>query len=546
VSRVGDRVRVVLQARLSSSRLPAKALLEVAGRPLVVLAAQRAGSKGHEVVVATSTEPEDDAIERAVEDSGLVVHRGSLHDPLDRFVTATADLGHDDVVVRLTSDNVFPDGELIEQLVSALTDRGLQYARVGGPRLPYGVSAEAVRVGALREAAASATEPADREHVTPWVRRTHGDNLVDLPDVHEAWHRTRCTVDTFDDFVAVEAAFASVTDPVGIGWRELSDRLAPQPTRGQWPERPRNSQHQTPVIVGTAQLGLEYGVGNTGGLPSAERASEVLGAVARAGISHVDTARAYGSSEERIGAALRAPSTHSLRVVTKLRPLELPDDADPEWSRAAVSASLGQSLVALGVRRVDAVLAHRASDWAREPVRQALADARDSGLCDVVGVSVQSPDELLSALEDTRCGYVQLPFNLLDRRWLETEVQEALQARPDLVVTARSVFLQGLLTVDSAEWPSNVKVDSARIRDAIAELVTRLGRESPADLCLAYVLGHDWVTSAVVGVETPDQVDDLARLGRRPPLSPDEIELVREHLPAGPADLVDPSRWRPM
>src|SRR6187200_14786 len=107
------RVRVVLQSRLSSTRLPGKAMLTVAGRPMVVLAAQRAATTGAEVVVATSDRPEDDLIAETVAAAGISVARGPLDDPLRRFTIAVTDLDDQDVVVRLTADNVVPDGSLV-------------------------------------------------------------------------------------------------------------------------------------------------------------------------------------------------------------------------------------------------------------------------------------------------------------------------------------------------------------------------------------------------------------------------------------------------
>ena len=142
---------------------------------MVVLAAQRAGTTGAEVVVATSDRPEDDVIASTVEDAGILVVRGPLDDPLRRFAIATADLDDDDVVVRLTADNVVPDGELVSLLAAEVTGSAA-YTRVGGddPTLPYGVAGEAFTARALREADQEATDPADREHVTPYVRRVHG------------------------------------------------------------------------------------------------------------------------------------------------------------------------------------------------------------------------------------------------------------------------------------------------------------------------------------------------------------------------------------
>ncbi len=543
---MAPRVRVVLQSRLSSSRLPGKAMLTAAGRPMVVLAAQRAGTTGAEVVVATSDRAEDDVIAAAGEHAGIAVVRGPLDDPLRRFAIATADLADDDVVVRLTADNVVPDGEIVSLLADGLTDAS--YVRVGGddPALPYGVAGEAFTVRALREADKEATDPADREHVTPHVRRSHGDRRITLAGVDAGWAGLRCTVDTFDDYVALSRVLAGIEDPVGTGWRDVCARLAslaaaPPPVE----PRRENPLGQGPFVLGTVQLGVAYGAANQAGLPDEAVAAEVLATAAAAGVTHLDTARAYGDSERRIGRALARGLSEHLRVVTKVRPLDdVPLDAAAGWGREAVLASAQTSLRLLDAGSVDALLLHRAADWSKPGVRDGLLRLRQDGLVRRVGASLSTPEELLALLADPEVGYVQLPFNLLDRRWLRDEVTSALSARPDVVVTVRSAYLQGLLVDPGARWPTNAGIDQADLGAGITALVEELGRESAADLCLAWVLGHPWVTSVVVGAETAEQVSDSTRLAGNPPLSPDEIARVAERLPAGGDDLVDPSRWR--
>lgn len=540
------RVRVVLQSRLSSTRLPGKALLTAAGRPMVVLAAQRAGSAGAEVVVATSDRAEDDAVATAVTDAGIRVVRGPLDDPLRRFVLAAEGLADHDVVVRLTADNVVPDGALVRLLVEALG--GSAYVRVGGddPALPYGVAGEAFTALALREADTEATDPADREHVTPYVRRVHGDRRADVPDVPPGWAGLRCTVDTLDDYVALTRVLTGVVDPDHVGWRDLCERVASLSARVvPAPPRRANVLGQGPVVLGTVQLGVAYGAANRLGLPDETSAGDVLAAAAAAGVTHVDTARAYGDSERRVGRALARGLSEHLGVVTKVRPLDdVPADAPAGWGAEAVLASAQTSLRLLGTSVVDGLLLHRAADWHRPGVRDGLVHLRDAGHTRVVGASLSTPAELLDLLADPELGYVQLPFNLLDRRWLADEVTAALAARPDVVVTTRSAYLQGLLLDPAARWPVNAGLDQADLLDRVGALVADLARESAADLCLAWVLGHAWVTSVVVGAESAAQVADTARLSRRPPLSADEIAHAIEVLPPGGADLVDPSRWR--
>src|SRR5262245_60512132 len=105
---MSGRVLVVLQSRLSSSRLPAKALLPLGGTTTVALAALRATNTGLPLVVATSVDASDDSLAAHLEQQGLRVVRGPLDDVLGRFVFAAHELADDDVVVRLTADCLLP------------------------------------------------------------------------------------------------------------------------------------------------------------------------------------------------------------------------------------------------------------------------------------------------------------------------------------------------------------------------------------------------------------------------------------------------------
>ena len=415
-------VRVVIQSRLSSSRLPGKALLTIAGQPMVVLAARRVARDGTPVVIATSSEPEDDAIAQVAADFGVTAVRGSLDDPLARFMVAMEGMADDDIVVRLTADNVVPDADLVTELVARMSAAGAAYVRVGGPgaAVPYGVAAEAFPAGLLRQADREAVDRADREHVTPFVRRVAGDLLINPADLPESWGSLRCTVDALDDYDRVWRLFDGDPDPVGVSWRELCGRLD-KTGLGRLRVRRKNVIEQGPYLLGTVQLGIEYGAANTRGLPSETEAYQIINAAAEVGVSHLDTARAYGDSEKRIGAALARGLGERLSVVTKLRPLDdVPADAPPGWARAALDASVADSLRALRTSKVDALLLHRARDLSKGDgaIRDGLRELRESGVVKVTGVSVTNPAELIEVLADPELGYVQLPFNLVDSRWV--------------------------------------------------------------------------------------------------------------------------------
>ena len=531
-------LRVVLQCRLSSSRLPAKVLLPLAGMPIAVLAAKRAMRGGHDVVLATSDEASDDLLAREAARHGVPVCRGPLDNVLGRFLIATEDLPDAALCVRLTGDNSFPDGDFIDTLVTLMQAHGLRYAAHGGNRtqLPYGMAAEVFEVGALRAAAAATENPFDLEHVTPWIRRQHAPaRMPAFPGLDRDWGHLRATVDTFDDYRRVGAVFADVEDPVNVPWQELVTRLQAQA------EAPEFHVLQRPggpagLVLGTVQLGLAYGRANTAGLPDDAEAGGIVHDAIRHGVAEIDTARAYGQSETRLGRILARGWASQVRVLTKLDPLAGLTEASPaELIAARVRNSVLSSLLALDLKQLPVLMLHRADHLE-------LAGGAVMSTLDALGVSVQAPEELTRVLAEPRISHVQLPCNLLDWRW--RELAPRIKARSDLRVHVRSAYLQGLLTpADPARWPAIDGVEAADLVASLTALAADLDRRDCRDLCLAYLRGLPWIDGVVVGVETRAQLADNLALFRRPALSPEEIATVDARLPRVPAALLDPAGW---
>lgn len=219
------RTRVVVQSRLSSSRLPGKALMTVGGMPLIELVARRASRSGFEVVVATSVESYDDRIAEHLQRVGISVVRGDLDDVLGRFIQATADLDDTDRVIRLTGDNPVGDAALVQEMLDEMAGTGHDYGRVDIDHTPEGLGVEAFSVGSLRRAAAEATDSYDREHVTPWIRRTLGEYLFVPKAAFGDPTIYRCTTDCLHDYDRVSRLFDGVADPVDVPWRDLMGKL---------------------------------------------------------------------------------------------------------------------------------------------------------------------------------------------------------------------------------------------------------------------------------------------------------------------------------
>ena len=174
-----DRTVVILQARMGSRRLPGKVLEPLARRPLVVHCLERllAADVGP-VVLATTTLTQDDVLARVADSLRVPVVRGAADDVLARFVAAI-ETYPGRVVVRATADNPAVDIAAPRRVQRWLDAGDADY--VVESDLPYGTAVEAVRAEVVLEAHRTTHDPADREHVTPWVIRQSRFRVLRVP-----------------------------------------------------------------------------------------------------------------------------------------------------------------------------------------------------------------------------------------------------------------------------------------------------------------------------------------------------------------------------
>ncbi len=211
----------ILQARMSSSRLPGKVLLPIHGRPMIMRQIERirraATLEG--LVVATSVDPSDDPLADLLGAEGVTVRRGPLDDVLARFLEVIDEFGPDDVV-RLTADNPMTDPQVIDLVVSAHREAGADYtANTLSHTFPHGLDVEVVAASALRALADLGPDEDDREHVTVGLPRRPGRFRSHSVAQDDDQSELRWTVDYPED----------------LAWaRQVYDRLYPgTPAFGQ-------------------------------------------------------------------------------------------------------------------------------------------------------------------------------------------------------------------------------------------------------------------------------------------------------------------------
>ena len=218
----------VTQARIGSSRLPRKVLLKINDKSLLEYHLQRAmqSQKVNKWIVATTDESDSDLIVAIANQLQIQSYKGSLNDVLDRFYQSVKN-ENPDYVVRVTSDCPLLDAKLIDEVVQFCTENQLDYySNVLQEVYPDGLDVEVFSFKALENAWQNATAVADREHVTPYIRR-NSRVIVPQNTIDKKYSNLRITVDEPADFAVIQQLIVNLG--ANQPWKTYADYLLEHP-----------------------------------------------------------------------------------------------------------------------------------------------------------------------------------------------------------------------------------------------------------------------------------------------------------------------------
>lgn len=282
--------------------------------------------------------------------------------------------------------------------------------------------------------------------------------------------------------------------------------------------------------LGTAQFGFPYGVANKNGAPTPSQIQAILQFGFQAGLRTLDTAVAYGESEEQLGRS----DVSSWEVITKL----------PAYPCVAagkiatwVEENLKGSLQRLRLSQVSGLLFHRSEDLLGPHGADLWAAARnlkERGWIKKLGVSVYEPKVLKILLHKYPLEIVQLPLNPLDRRFLENGFMEELKKR-HVEIHARSVFLQGLLLLS----PPTLHPFFGRWQPLLNRWHSWACEKprTPLLACINFCKEMLLVDRFIIGVDNTKQLEQIFEA-----LLVDKSERTPNFNCQDP-DLLDPGRW---
>lgn len=293
------------------------------------------------------------------------------------------------------------------------------------------------------------------------------------------------------------------------------------------------------LCLGTVQFGMDYGIQNVG-RPSLKKALKILEYAFAHGITHFDTAAAYGDAEAVIGTFVRGDpyNRKGIRVISKISS-DLLEGVPEERLSDRISEHAGRSIARTGTDSLEGYLLHDPRLLTDEAVG-ALSKVRDSGLAKAVGVSVYTPEEAMKALEYDALTIIQVPYNVFDQR-LNRCVFFTKAKEKGISVYVRSILLQGLATMDHDALPRHMQFAKTYMK-RFHEICGRYCMKY-LDVAVSYVFSQVEADYAVVGVDTVDQLEEYVGMSDRK--LPDQlVNELREAFEFVEERLVNPVLWK--
>lgn len=282
-------------------------------------------------------------------------------------------------------------------------------------------------------------------------------------------------------------------------------------------------------ILGGVQLGMHYGISNANSKMSLEDVSKILQRASKYHIDTIDTAIKYGDSETFIGNAKKS----KFKIITKL-PYISPDKTN---NYHYIKKQVLESIKRLRIKSLQGLLLHEPIQLTQnngKKIWECLKLLKDEKLTLKIGYSIDDINLLDNLIPDFLPDIVQVPLNILDQRiiksgWLKKMNEMSIE------VHIRSIFLQGLLLMDSNDRPK--KFDQWKEFWSQWENFLKKNKITAYEACINFILLQKGIDKIVIGVNSVKHLDNLFNFKK--------LKLIDfKYLPKiDDLNLIQPSRW---
>ena len=297
------------------------------------------------------------------------------------------------------------------------------------------------------------------------------------------------------------------------------------------------------ITLGTAQLGVNYGIANKKGALNDEEAIELLKTAWIYNIKSFDTAPAYGDSEKRLGLFFKSnqlnSDLNSFCITTKVG-ITLNYGTKKDVYEE-IRNSISKSLSLLNLNKLHVVLLHRTKDMYNDYVIDSLEKIQDEDLIQKFGVSVYTPKEVDDFIEKDTFEVIQIPFNIFDQRLFHSGLLDRL-SRKKILVFSRSAFLQGLFFLNRDTLPEYLL--SARPYLLKLDMISKKYGLSVNELALRFMKSFSQIDSVILGMESQDQIIENHKIFEQPMLEKELLDDLLFEFKEIPETIINPSLWK--
>lgn len=283
------------------------------------------------------------------------------------------------------------------------------------------------------------------------------------------------------------------------------------------------------LILGTVQFGLNYGINNTIGMPTEKDVLNIFKLAQNYGIKELDTAHAYGLSEERIGVFNQHDSHEKFKVNTKF----------PKGKLDNPFTEINTSLKKLNIEKINTLMFHSLEDFLNNKDSfLKTSDNLNNLHFEKLGVSVYTKEELIQLLNEDLVEVIQVSYNLLDNENQKGEILKSLKQKGK-EIHIRSCFLQGLFFL-----PTNkIKTSLQPILPQLNTLkeIAQTEKINIGELALAYVISKSYIDKVLIGVDSAEQLTQNYNWSQKQ-LSSEVIEAI-DSIKVENVNLLNPSKW---
>ena len=413
-----SNVHVCLQVRTSSKRMPFKCFLPIRKIESIKVLIRRIKSKKYSVNILSSNDPSDDYLIKKLKDENCKIYRGDLNNVYKRFANFSKNLKDEEIIVRLTADNIFIDHNLIDEIVKYFKKNNYDYAAIDRKKskLPYGISIEVFNLKTFRKwKAISAYE---KEHVTPRILKLEKNIGLFHKKNKENFYNLSCTMDTILDYHKIYLCFEKSKN-IKTNCMDLCGILK----NIKRSEIGNLNKKYSRIVIGSAQFAGKYSLSKISTFTKIQ-IEKLLNEAFSVGIYKIDTATTYNNVHSLLQ---KIPVISKFEIISKEKILY---EKISKFEKSFFTVNKF-----FGVRNLKYFLIHNPEKFLLNKNKIIKITNKNKQLFNKLGISLYNPNEIKK--EDLNYfKNIQIPFNILDRRW------EKFFDKKNVYI--RSIYLKGL------------------------------------------------------------------------------------------------------